>query len=581
MKQPFAQMIARQVTSISLAPLLLLMSCNSEPTAPESVESVHINPPALDLMVNEYRQLVAVPKNAEGVSLANRTVTWASNDPSIATVTATGLVTAIALGSTNVVATSEGVSTAVPVSVTAAVGELDITVRKIGLAADPQGLTVLIDGEPLGNPLTTVGSRVVTLPVGMHTASISGVESRCNLLGDPSAVTFVVTRQRVALTFFITCLQPGRLRVVTETTGQRTNNNPYRISIDGGEEMAIDANGEVVLDLRPQTYRVALATEDVRCLVGAGLREIAVREALSDAVLFQVRCFPDPPSLAGEKLVVSHTSSTFGTGLDAMDINGANRFTFGVGPAGAGDAALSADGKRLAFRRFGGTSGSRLVVLDVGTWTESVSANLSRISGLSWSPDGQRLVTGLTNASNLTSLVVLRPDGSLERSLGPGEYTAVSADWSPDGSTIAFTRNDHNIVLVNPDGTNLRAIRSDAGLYFDGPSWSPDGRKLLVRSYRQWCYYYSYCYTYDARVEVVDVATGRADISVQVADYAFGFVWGRTTGEVYFIQAGDVFYSPLPVFSPVNVTRSLEDEWSVLVGRFEGGATAARKRASR
>jgi hypothetical protein len=51
-------------------------------------------------------------------------------------------------------------------------------------------------------------------------------------------------------------------------------------------------------------------------------------------------------------------------------------------PRARGSCTL-ADGRRLAFRRFG-ADGSNLVVLDVATGTKSVSTGKLRISGLSW-----------------------------------------------------------------------------------------------------------------------------------------------------------------------------------------------------
>jgi len=284
-------------------------------------------------------------------------------------------------------------------------------------------------------------------------------------------------------------------------------------------------------------------------------------------------------SLTGEKLVVSYRSN-FGSGLYAMNLDGTVRFPVEDGLAGAGDAALSVDGRRLAFRRFG-SDGSNLVVLDVATGTRSVSAGAWRMSGLSWSPDGQRLVTGLSN-NGFTSLVVLRADGSLERTLGQSEAASVSADWAPDGRTIAFTRNNHDVKLMDADGSNVRTIMSSIERYFDGGDWSADGRTLLVRSYKHYCYYYSYyCYPFDMRLVVLDVATGKENRSIQIPDDAFGFVWGATSEDVYFIQAGDVFQARLGAFAPVNVTRSPEDEWSVLWGRFEGGPASAARRPGR
>jgi hypothetical protein len=545
------------------------MSCHDQ-TAPDPVSVLYVEPTSLEVMVNEGVQLSAVPQNVAGVALAGRLVTWTSQEPLVATVTQSGRVTGVSIGQTTVVVESEGVTAEVPVSVIAAAGELDVWVTKAGLAPDPQGLRLLIDDQPLGGAPATVGHQSVALPVGMHTVRIEGIESRCELVGESSRVVFLVARQRMTISFSVACRLPGQLVVKTLTTGQRTVNDPYHVTLDGGPGVPIATDGELRFDLPPRNYLVSLSTLDARCLVSSAHQEAGVFESIISTVQFQVRCYEHPPSLSGEKLVVSYNSQ-FGSGIDAMDPDGAVRFSL---DDSAGDAALSTDGRRLAFRSFV-AGGSRLIVLDLGTGTRSVSAGVMHISALSWSPDGQRLVTGLTS-NDATSLVVLRADGSVERNLGQTERAPVSAHWAPDGSKIAFTRNNHDVMLVNADGSNVRALTSSTDRYFDGGDWSADGRTLLVRSYKQYCYYYSwYCYQYDARVVVLEVATGKELRSVSVPEYAFGFVWGRTTSEVYFIQAGDVFHTSLDVYAPVNLSHSPQDEWSVLWGNFAGSAAPA------
>jgi dipeptidyl aminopeptidase/acylaminoacyl peptidase len=349
------------------------------------------------------------------------------------------------------------------------------------------------------------------------------------------------------------------------------------LTIDGGPEAAIETDGEVRFELPPRKYQLALSTLDARCVVGTPRREVEVMESYPSLVQFQVRCYPTAPSLAGDKLVVSY-KSLLGSGLDAMNPDGTVRFPIEESTLGAGDAAVSVDGRRLAFRRFAAV-GSNLVVLDVATGTKSVSPAAMRISSLSWSPDGQQLVTGLWN-NDIAGLTVIRADGSVERDLGQNDGAALTARWAPDGTRIAFTRNGHDVKIVNADGSNVRTLVSSSERYFDGGEWSADSRTLLVRSYRHYCYYYSwYCYTFDARLVVLDGATGREIRTVSMPEYAFGFVWGSSTAEVYWIQAGDVFYSRLDPFAPVNVTRSPEDEWSVLWGHFEGGTAAAVRSA--
>jgi Bacterial Ig-like domain (group 2) len=574
--------IVRHARAISrlAATLLLLMSCHSDQTGPGPVAVLRVAPTSLEVMVNEAVQLVAFPEDAAGTALSGRQVTWTIQEPLIAAVTSFGRVTGVSTGHTTLTAVSEGVTAEVPVSVIAAAGEVQIDVNKVGAAADPQGFRLLVDGQPLGDPLATVGRRLVELPVGMHTVRLEDIESRCELIGESSRVVFVLTRQRAALAFNIACRLPGQLLVKTHTIGQRIVNNPYRISVDGGADLAIDPDGELRFELPARKYQVALMTLDTRCLVGTARQEVGVFESIISTIEFQVRCYPEPPSLTGGMIVVSYGSS-FGSGLAAMSLDGTLRLPIEDGFSGIGDAALSADGRRLAFRRLG-AGGSHLVVLDVPTGTKSVSAGALHISGLSWSPDGQRLVTGLWN-NGLTSIAVLRADGSLERTLGQADPSSVSAHWAPDGGTIAFTRNNHGVMLVNADGSNVRAIRSSPELNFDGARWSADGRTLLVKSYKQWCYYYSsyYCYPYDAHLIVLDAATGKDIRNIPIPEYAYGFVWGATSDEVYFIQAGDVFHARLTAFVPVNVTRSPEDEWSVLFGRFEGGAVSSAGRPRR
>ncbi|PYO39887.1 MAG: Ig domain-containing protein, partial [Gemmatimonadetes bacterium] len=60
------------------------------------------------VMVGQAAQFTAIPKDANGFALAGRVVTWSSNNTTVATVNASGLVTGVAVGSATITATSEG-----------------------------------------------------------------------------------------------------------------------------------------------------------------------------------------------------------------------------------------------------------------------------------------------------------------------------------------------------------------------------------------------------------------------------------------------------------------------------------------
>lgn len=75
---------------------------------PNPVASVTVAPATVYLVEGLTRQLDLYPRDAGGTILTGRAVTWTSSAPSVATVSATGLVTAIQPGNVTITATSEG-----------------------------------------------------------------------------------------------------------------------------------------------------------------------------------------------------------------------------------------------------------------------------------------------------------------------------------------------------------------------------------------------------------------------------------------------------------------------------------------
>ena len=89
------------------------------PTGPAPVAIVTVSAPAPQVGLGHTLQLSAVTKDSVGGQLTGRTVSWSSSDTTRATVSASGLVTAIALGSATITATSEGKSGTAVLAITA------------------------------------------------------------------------------------------------------------------------------------------------------------------------------------------------------------------------------------------------------------------------------------------------------------------------------------------------------------------------------------------------------------------------------------------------------------------------------
>src|SRR5205823_5650810 len=82
------------------------------------VASVTVTPASATVTTGSTVQLTATPKDANGNSLAGRTVTWQSSNTAAATVNGSGLVTGVAAGSATITATSEGQSGTAAITVT-------------------------------------------------------------------------------------------------------------------------------------------------------------------------------------------------------------------------------------------------------------------------------------------------------------------------------------------------------------------------------------------------------------------------------------------------------------------------------
>ena len=124
----------RSLRLIALAALAVaagVVACERTTTPigpPAAVASVDLTPPSATVQVGQTVQLTAIPRDANGNALSDRTVTWTSSNTSVAAVSPTGLVTGLVAGSATITATSEGKSRIASITVTnVPVASVDVT----------------------------------------------------------------------------------------------------------------------------------------------------------------------------------------------------------------------------------------------------------------------------------------------------------------------------------------------------------------------------------------------------------------------------------------------------------------------
>lgn len=103
------------------APLLLislLLACDASPASTgATVAAIELSPTSLSLVAGDARGITAQARDASGNALRGARLVWSVRDPAIATVSSTGVVEALAPGTTQVSASAGGVSGVVDLSV--------------------------------------------------------------------------------------------------------------------------------------------------------------------------------------------------------------------------------------------------------------------------------------------------------------------------------------------------------------------------------------------------------------------------------------------------------------------------------
>lgn len=143
------------------------------------VASVAVVPSTATLPIGQTTQLAAIVKDSAGGSLTDRIIGWTSNAPAIATVSSSGVVTAIATGTATITATTGGKSGTAMVSVPVPVASVSIAINSTTLyvGQSTQAIATARDtaGEALaGRNLTWTTSNPLVASVSA-TGTISAI----------------------------------------------------------------------------------------------------------------------------------------------------------------------------------------------------------------------------------------------------------------------------------------------------------------------------------------------------------------------------------------------------------------------
>jgi dipeptidyl aminopeptidase/acylaminoacyl peptidase len=409
------------------------------------------------LIIGQTAKLTAIAKDANGSVIDGRAVQWATDNASIATISTSGVVTAVAEGTTTMSATVEGKTGQAQVAVSR-VPVASVRLTPLTAIIEPRNARQLtavaldaagnvLEGRPIEwtTDAPAVASVSATGLVQAIAAGYAGIKATIEGKSATTAVTvptpepdgqFDIVYERRAFN------QLGEIRRLSTSTGAWTT-LPLVVTIPGAYVRSATPS--------PDGSRVA----------------------------FTVAWYEEGSSQMDGDIYVA-----------SIDGTNVRRLTTTEGMDD--HPAWSPDGTRIAFTSFRSGHGDIWVMGANGTGQTNLTNDFLPATSFehspAWSPDGSRIAysSDIDNFAYV-KLWTMRPDGSDKRRVLPAtagtDVIDMEPSWSPDGSKLAFRR------IGNGDSDILIATLSTQAvtrLHMDGvqtyPSWSPDGKLIAFSS---------------------------------------------------------------------------------------------------
>jgi Tol biopolymer transport system component len=148
----------------------------------------------------------------------------------------------------------------------------------------------------------------------------------------------------------------------------------------------------------------------------------------------------------------------------------------------AAQPAFSADGKRIAFARWGmRAADSGIFVKQIGGDSQTQLTSNTHDRSPVWSPDGKTIAFSRWDDPDVAFFTVPAAGGSEQkldtRGVSPKR---VELDWSPDGRFIAFNGGNAIFLLSLRDGSVRQLTNPPPSAEDRAPSFSTDGKRVMI-----------------------------------------------------------------------------------------------------
>lgn len=469
---------------------------------PQSIDTIVVAPVSASVTVGQTLQLSAVAKDVAGGVLEGRNIAWSSSNSSIATVSSTGLVTAIAAGITGITASGGGEQTTATITVlapvTAPVASVVVTPSTAGVLV---GQAVQLTATPLdagGVPLT--GRTVTWASSNLSIATVSSNGLVSGIATGVATITAVSETAQGLSTVTVTSptanTSPATVANLTATSS--TDRSVTLSFTEVSDGLGLPASYDVRFMPAPFSWGQAKPVTQGTCSTpmagtAVGAQRSCTVEGLSASTSYQFQLVAfrgtlNVNAVFGSLSNVANGATTGSTAPVASVMVTPTAVTLGIGATQQFAAVLrDADGNLLTGRTISWSSSNPLVA-SVGSsgLVTTLAEGTATISAISEGKTGTASATVTTTAASLwpnepVGFTVVRdapwntvPPSGWSAAYNEDQLATVVADASAphSPSNVLQFRYPQGFVGGSAPAT-IYAANLDAKEYFVGLWWKP------------------------------------------------------------------------------------------------------------
>lgn len=324
---------------------------------------------------------------------------------------------------------------------------------------------------------------------GTYEITLRELPENCSVSSENPVTAHIDKPDEITVSFEVTCNETsdpgpdtGTLEIITHTSLIHSDQT-YSLILNGTKQLEISANDTLSTNLAPGNYTLELTGVNPPCYITpTPTNEIIIEpnetssddfyifcQTISDYRILYKSNFED-----GNYYYIIQPDGTIHTLAENFDYYGR--------------PVLSPDQKKIAFTAYTLDIDREYELYTINTdgtnFTKLTDFNddLAFLGDISWSPDGSKIVFSKADQPSTNDLYVINQDGTgLAQLTDNHEVADRTPKWAPDGSSIAFKREQNNsqdLYEVTPDGVDLLNITNSPDRNEGNISWSPDSQQL-------------------------------------------------------------------------------------------------------